>query len=546
MHIVCADMTHSFRLRASQLTGVSRILQFFSLAALTQLVLMLNQVVLLPIQIRAWGNDLTASWYAALAIANIITVSDCGLRLAGHAELLQSLRECPGKHAAAEYFRQIWAWIRILIVAATIALVLCEALYNIAFKGISYPLWKCALTLAFSLETILIVRIMYLDSLSFYRAAEATYFFFGALRLALSLLGLLIFNVQLSGLAWLFLASSVAAVAWQARTCRRAGTLRLFEKPPPKLAFNVLALTRHTLADPSSTWVRFSMPVLVIATLASPVAVTAYVALRAVFGAARITILQLARVASVEYLRIRDMGRIQASESILGLFTLLAVAFGTAFAAGVVTDNLRILSLWLTRFDRPTFQLIAVSFALSAPFYAYQILQSLMFRVGRLNGLAGRLYGYIVCAGTFALIALLSGSFRLYLILLTVSEMLLSARFLQLSSDPVDAHLEAGRRGFIAAGLGSILLLALYGFVRWGSPNEFVGVSLKATAWASASLLVTLGLFAVLAFSFNTDLWRTMRESVGGSMDEESDGLSSARLEKRAGMSMSTQSVRQE
>ena len=79
----------------------------------------------------------------------------------------------------------------------------------------------------------------------------------------------------------------------------------------------------------------------------------------------------------------------------------------------------------------------------------------------------------IVVPISLALIALLSGSFRLYLILLTVSEMLLSARFLRLSSDPVDGHLEAGRRGFIAAGLGSILLLALYGFVRWGSPNEF-------------------------------------------------------------------------
>ena len=56
---------------------------------LTQGVLLLNQVVLLPIQIRIWGHIATAHWYTMLAIATIVSVSDCGLRTAGHAELIR-------------------------------------------------------------------------------------------------------------------------------------------------------------------------------------------------------------------------------------------------------------------------------------------------------------------------------------------------------------------------------------------------------------------------------------------------------------------------
>jgi len=493
----------------NRIASFSRILQFFSLAVLTQLTLMASQLVLLPIQIHLWGDSATASWYAAIAVANITTIADCGMRLAGHAELLRSLRESPADNTSTEHFRQVWAWIRMLVLAVTATLLVGDAIYCLVFQGTAYPLWRGALVVACALETILIVRIMYLDSLGLYRGAEASYFIFATLRLALSFVGLIVFRMQATGLAWLFLASSVVAVLWQARVCARAGTLGLFEKLPRKLSFRVLALARHTLAEPCANWVRLSLPVLMLTALAPAEAVTTYVALRAVFGVARSTVQQLARVASVEYLRIRALGRDYKAECILGTFVLVSVALGTALAAGVVADNLRILSLWLRHFDRRTFQSVVASFAAGAPFYGYQIILSLMFRVGQLGSVARRLYAFVLYSGLFAAVSLAFGSFHFYLVLVAVSEILLSASFMWPALRVEERKVQAGYRGFETACLGSLLVLVLWSALMWSSANIFADVSMTSVGWALACLVIILGVLAVFAFLRNADILRT-------------------------------------
>jgi hypothetical protein len=497
------------RLQRHRFSSLNRMLQFFSLAVMTQLVLMISQLLVLPIQIRKWGVAGTASWYAAIAIANITTVADCGLRLAGHAELLRSWREDSNQSPAAEHFQQVWAWIRILIVAVTAILIAGDALYSIALKGTPYEIWKAALALATALETILIVRIMYLDSLGFYRDAEASYFTFAALRLVLTLAGLILFHLQAAGLAWLFLASSILAVVWQNRICRTAGTLHLFSRPHG-LSFQVLKLARHTLADPCTNWVRLSLPVLVTSALAPPAAVTIYVALRAVFGVARASIQQLARVASVEYLRIRAVGRMLRADAILAAFMLLSVGFGTIFAAGVVVDNLRILSLWLKHFDRQMFQIMAASFALAAPFYGYQILLSLRFRTGQLDHVAGRLYAFILYSGVFGGAALIFGSLRLYLILLAFAEILLSITFMGFPWNSPKGESMAGVRGSSAACCGTALIAALWLIVTQSPARFFSEVSLGAAGWALLSVLITAGLFVAFVLARNTDVRREL------------------------------------
>ena len=74
---------------------------------LTQGVLLLNQVVLLPIQIRIWGHLSTAHWYAMLAIATIVSVADCGLRTAGHAELIRYAHNPADEQATAALYLYI-------------------------------------------------------------------------------------------------------------------------------------------------------------------------------------------------------------------------------------------------------------------------------------------------------------------------------------------------------------------------------------------------------------------------------------------------------
>jgi hypothetical protein len=176
----------------------------------------------------------------------------------------------------------------------------------------------------------------------------------------------------------------------------------------------------------------------------------------------------------------------------------------------VVVDNLRILSLGLTRFGRPTFQAVAASFAVAAPFYAYQILLNLNFRVGQLKGVAWRLYGYVFCSGLFAVVALVAGSFDLYLLLLALSEILLSAAFMWLALNPWERRSLAGRRGFISACFAALLVVALSAWVRSGSSIVFVTVSPRAVAWSSFWLLMTMGLLTVFSVTGNADLWRAM------------------------------------
>jgi hypothetical protein len=115
------------------------------------------------------------------------------------------------------------------------------------------------------------------------------------------------------------------------------------------------------MAEPCANWVRLSLPVLVIASIAPASAVTTFVALRAIYGAARTTIQQVARVASVEVLRFRAAGQKATAESLLSLFMVLAALIGAGVAGFVAVDNLRLLSLWLKHFDLLLFQNINLS-----------------------------------------------------------------------------------------------------------------------------------------------------------------------------------------
>lgn len=489
---------------------MSRLLQFFSVAVLTQIVLMLSQVVLLPIQVRLWGHAATATWYSAIAVAMLTSVVDCGLRTAGHAELLEHVSERKENSFAADSFRQVWAWIRLLVLGITLLLVAGSAVASAALQSSPYPLWKAALAFAYACETILIIRIGYLDSLGYYRGAETSYLFFAALRLGLCLPALLVFRLEANGLAWLFLGTSVIAVAVQGNTlCRKIPALALTGPLPHRLSVRALAVVRHTVAEPGTNWVRLSLPVLVIAAIASPAMVTTYVALRAAFGAARATIQQLARVASVEYLRLHSAGRELRARTALALSVIGASLFGSAVASLIVADNLRILGIWLKSFDRASFQLLCLPFALAAPFFAYQIIYALLFRTGELAFAARRHWAYIVYSSTAAVIAIKVFSIPLYILLLVLSEIAIAATFLLSSQKTRRAEADAGRRGFYAACFGSVLVALLWWAVRSDTGNIFTGVAPGTLILTASILAVFLAVLFAFAYYTNLDLLKS-------------------------------------
>lgn len=448
---------------------MAQLFRFFSFAVLTQLVLVLNQLVLLPIQLRLWGVPSTAAWYGAIAVATITTFADLGLRTAGHVDLMRFVRD--GDQAAGENLRQVWGWIRVLVLSLTVLLLLWSALASWMHGAFIETVWKDCLILAYAIETLLTVRIVYLDSLGYYSAAEATYFTFAVLRLGFAVPALLLFHVRPQALGILFLATSILGIALQGRLCKRAGILRLLDPLPRRLSLDVLATARYTVAEPLSNWMRISFPVLVLQAISGPEVVTTFVALRAAFGASRQTIQQMARVASVEYLRLKAASRSEVATSVLGGFVQLGTFLGAAVAGLVIVDNLRGLGIWLTHTDRAVFQMALATFAFSAPFYSYQIVVNLMFRMGRLRGVALRQYAFIFYCFFFAGAAFVLHSLQTYLWLLVAAEVLLSASFLLGHVDAtVPGSWKIGARG-MAGSLGGVGVLALL----WGAVGRDSG-----------------------------------------------------------------------
>jgi hypothetical protein len=493
---------------------MKKFMQFFSFAAMTQVILLLNQVALLPMQIRLWGVGQTAMWYAAIAVATVTTVADLGLRTAGHVELL-NLVEGNSPEAETE-FDQIWAWIRVLILSVTTVVILADSAYGWWHgKGI-WEVSRILLALAYAVETVLTTRIVYLDSLGEYGRAEASYFAFAALRFAAAVPALLVFKIHAVGLSLLYLATSTLGLLMQGWLCAIPRELYVLRRFPGRLSFRACSLARYTMADPCANWVRMSLPVLIIAGIAPAAAVTTYVALRAIYGAARTTIQQVARVASVEALRLRSLMQLDKAESLLAFFVLFTGLIGTGIAGGVVLDNLRILSLWLKHFDRSLFQDINLTFALTAPFCSYQVIVALSFRIGELSFMARRQYAYVFYSAMFACVALITRDLLVYLGLLVMAEMTLSISFLACQSigGRTGCETKAGWRGLAGSGAGSFLVLVLWLIVRHTGSTFFLRISL-ATAFQTACLLCAgLGLLLIVNLRANRGAVRGLRNNM--------------------------------
>ena len=446
-------------------TGKGKTLaQFASLAVMTQGVLLLNQILLLPIQLRVWGTDLTAYWLSVMAVAAATQVMDFGLRAAGHAELIRHTND-PSDHEAGNEFAKLWAWMRILMLLSTVVLVVADYVFHHFCLGMDYPLWRTALLLGYALEVAICVRVNFLDTQGFYREAEAGYLVLAGARLFLAVGALLIFGASPAVLAYIWFFTGVFALAQQSLLCRKTGHLKLFAPLPHDLSIRTLATVRHTMADPCANWVRFNLPVLVLSAIAAPIAVVMYGALRAIFGAGRATILQMSRYASVEYLALRQARRNGIAEMHLIMMVLLAAFFASGMAALVIADNGRLASLMVNKIyqDLPTYQMVAVTFGMSNAFFAYQITAAVSRRAGEVAEIAHRQYFYILACGLFAVPALILKSMLLWLVLMLVADVLMALTFLIWPSrDSILRQTSCGWRGAAAAATSSTLV-----FVMW-------------------------------------------------------------------------------
>ena len=437
--------------------------KFASLALMTQGVLLLNQIVLLPIQLRVWKTEVTAGWYAILAIAAMTTISDFGLRQAGHAHLIRWVND-PNDDEARLEFTHLWAWIRIMCLATTSALIVGDYAFAYFYQHQEYPLWRTALLLGIAIEALICVRVTFLDTQGFYTEAEAGYLVLIAGRFLLSFGALLFFHAPPWVVAYLWFFTGIFALVQQSFLCRRAGRLKLFEPFPPNLQWRHAAMIRYTMSDPCSNWVRINGPVVVLSAMsAHPIAIVTYVALRAIFGAARATIQQMSRYASVEYIALRQKQMFEMAEKHLVMLMLLSAFFASGCAAFVVADNGRLASLLLKEMDLPTYQMIAITFALGNAFYAAQICVSVCRRTGEVAEIAHRQYFYIGLAAVFAAIALVVKSVLLWLVLMLIADVVLALSFVV--TPPANSILRqtsSGWRTMIAAATSSALVFIMF------------------------------------------------------------------------------------
>lgn len=467
------------------------LLRFFSLTTGTQICLALSQILVLPLQLRIWGQATTSHWFVVLAIANLASVADLGLRMAGHAQLVTSVRT--GDQAASEHVREVWVLTRILVTGSTLVLAAAQLATSLGNDG-GAELWAGAVTASIALDTLTIIRGMWLDTLGHFNRVEMLFLGLVASRIVLSC-AILLAHGQPSLLSAMLLLTGIVALVLQGRVISIPAELRLFAGGLRGARWRSIAVVRFVVAEPASNWVRLSLPVVVLSDLSSPRFTTTFVALRAIFGLVRQVVNQLGRYASVSYVQ-RQADNPDGAQTLLIRFTLMSTLVGLAVACGVVADHARLLGLWLTGVEPGAESAIALCFAVTATSYGYQVVAGVLMRSGDLAGVARRQYAYLLVSALAVAAAYGFKSIPLYLALLGFQELTIAGLFVTAPSPRVrQASLAAfAIAALLVVGLWLAVVMDFGGLFATSSPLAVVSSLVVAAATTLVALLAYAGI----------------------------------------------------
>ncbi|MDB5562365.1 MAG: hypothetical protein JWN11_1783 [Hyphomicrobiales bacterium] len=465
---------------------MKRFLGFFSLTSATQLCLLANQLLLLPLQLRIWGQETTAHWFVVLAIANLASVADLGLRNAAHVPLLATRQSLDAE--AGRAFRGVWALTRLFFLCVTMILIAAHVAMQLAARG-SVSWWEPLLILTLALDTLLIVRGIWLDSLGHFNKVEAVFLAMVTSRVFLSIAALTAFESSPELLACIYLCTGVGAVAGQAYLFREVRLLRLFSRGFGDIGWSTFATIPLVASEPALNWLRLNLPVLVLAGIADPLFVTSYVALRAIFGIARQVTSQSARYASIIYVRRVEFDPAGAGQT-ARLAILAATLVGAATAGLAIADHGRMLRLWLLDTNPAVASNITASLAVAVAAIGYQVINAILTREGKLKGVAKRNYIYIVASLAAAGGALLLRSITIYLVLLALQEALIALLYAR----GIGRELQ---RFFGAYCLAAMLLLTLLWLAVALDPLG----TFSSSALSAITTSIALGLFPAMAIA---------------------------------------------
>ncbi|WP_332816235.1 hypothetical protein [Ramlibacter sp.] len=462
----------------------------------TQGALMGTQLLLLPIQVRLWGMEGTAQWNAALALATLLHAADLGLKAFGHSSI--GPRAAAGAGHEAESFPSVWAVLRLLV--AGFAMLALAATWVFHREG-SVPAWLCWLVVACSAECLLNSRVTYMDSLGLMALAEGCYALILCSRLAAATVGLLAFRASPEALAIIYAASAVGGLAVQSLALRSHPELGLAAGGFRAIEPRTFALLKYAVGYPIAAWCRLSLPVLVLSAAAPAAMVNAYVALRAVFGFARVAVQQASRHASVQYARASALPDGRAGPQ-LQFWCIVCVILGTAFALGVVLDGGVLLSKWVPGTSSKGYGWVALTFALAAPFFANQLMLMVAMRTGREARAAGLQVLYAGLAVAAAAVGLLSASMPVYLSSWLLCELAFSGMVLAATREQGLARTYVGWTA-----VGVLAVLGCFLALRW--VPGFRGAQLHDLAVRAAVYLLLLALMSIaLGRSLRLPAWK--------------------------------------
>jgi hypothetical protein len=453
---------------------MGNLFRFFSLTTGTQICLLANQLLLLPLQLRFWGQEQAATWFTLLAIANLATFGDLGLRNVGHDALLRATQAADGN--AIRAFRSLWAIVRLLFLATASLVVMAQ--YFLPMQG-AQGLWPVLLITSVAIDGFIIVRGIWLDSLGHFNRVEGIFLSLLVARLCLSLPSVAIFHASPETLSWMLLATAVVGLALQVRFVPSSDLLRLTAGGFDRAMLKYLRLVPAALTEPLANWVRLSLPVLILSGIAGPAFVATFVAVRAIFGLGRQIINQLARYASVHYIHALDGARERAF-LVVRRSILACTMISFMVSAAVLCDHGRLIGLWLNGSSPAVLVPVSLSFAMGACAYGYQVIAGILIRQGRINLVASCQVIYLGYSALAAAVALIVNSIPAYLILLASQEVLIAVlffftlerRFLSISS--------------AALAISIITLCGLAAFVGW--QPELFGIN-SGRAWIYSTLV---------------------------------------------------------
>jgi hypothetical protein len=230
--------------------------------------------------------------------------------------------------------------------------------------------------------------------------------------------------------------------------------------------------------------------------------ITTFVALRAAFGAARLTAIQLARYASVQYVR---ENRSEARRTIAIQAVFVTIVLGVMISSLALIDDGRLLRLWLGASNVQDSRAIAAYFGVAALAAVYQVPAGILIRSGQIGEFAKRQYAYVGLGLLIALLVpLLPAAAPIYLCSLALLEIVNAGLFVQILGS------EARRASVKAFALAAGVLLGLGAVVTRDPGGVFSAAAFTGVVWSALTGLLGLGCVAIPLLASPQAKLRTM------------------------------------